>query len=395
MLFLPNQKPSLTLLLNRNPSKAIGGDRIKNQALIKILSKFFKINLVIMTFEKDRDLSQIEKYIESSKWFQLSLRHMILMPFKAILKNLPFQVALYFDQNYHDQITQLSQNSDVVLATLIRMAPYFSSNQNKKFIDLADSIGLNYLRAYRKRKFPWNLIYFWEGTRLLKYEKQIFSHYDKVFFFNDKEAQSFQNDKAVVLPHGVNQNLLDRELPLNQSSQSLGDIYFLGKLDYAPNYEAVIWFYENVLPILPKQYTFHVLGANPPPILQNLKHHQLVVHGFVEDPWTMMQNSLAVVAPMQTGAGIQNKVLEALALGCSVVMSPLAALPLGEFEKDSTFLIADKPQDYIESLNRLSIDVSLKERIQRNARTHINKNHSWQCYEDALIKVFKEQKVEI
>jgi glycosyltransferase involved in cell wall biosynthesis len=165
-------------------------------------------------------------------------------------------------------------------------------------------------------------------------------------------------------------------------------IAFFGKMDYQPNIDAVLWFVENVLPYLNKTLKFIVVGAYPAKVIQDLsKNFQNVkVTGFVEDPYLILKSSLCVVAPMQTGAGIQTKILECMALGTINIVSSLAAKPIGA-EHGKHFLVCDDPKEMANVINNIYKNPKNFEYLKIGAREFIKNNFTWGIYEKKLLNV--------
>ncbi len=111
--------------------------------------------------------------------------------------------------------------------------------------------------------------------------------------------------------------------------ESDGILVFVGKMNYEPNVVAVTWFAEHVLPKLLITYPnlqFQIVGAHPEKRIQRLSDKpNIQVTGFVESIEPYFQRATIVVAPMLTGAGIQNKIIQAMSYGCCVVTTSIGA----------------------------------------------------------------------
>jgi glycosyltransferase involved in cell wall biosynthesis len=383
-------KRKLLFLSSRLPYPPIGGDRLKNYWLLKILSKHFKVHLVSIT---DQDVPK-EFYDWANdlglsyKIFQKKKKQFYFNTLKGLITNsLPLQVNYYYFKDIQEYIDGIYENYDLIFSTLIRTARYVLDKPKPKILDMADSIGLNYLNSLNKTaSVMWKILYSIEGNRLIKFEKYCIKHFDKTLFFNNEEKDYFNMpDKTEQIPHGVNENLLTYE---KKDIKYKNHIAFFGKMDYQPNIDAVLWFVKNVLPYLNKTLKFIVVGAYPVKVIQGLpKNFQNVeVTGFIEDPYLILKSSLCVVAPMQTGAGIQNKILECMALGTINIVSSLAAKPIGA-EHGKHFLVCDNPKDMANLINKIYENPKNFEFLKVNARDFIKNNFTWQIYEKKLLNV--------
>jgi glycosyltransferase involved in cell wall biosynthesis len=380
----------LLFLSSRLPYPPIGGDRLKNYWLLKILSKHFKVHLVSIT-----DQEPTKEFYDwandlglSYKIFQKNKKQFYLNTLKGLITNgLPLQVNYYYFKDMQGYIDSIYENYDLIFPTLIRTAKYVLDKQKPKILDMADSIGLNYINSSNKTtSFIWKILYSIEGNRLIKFEKSCIKHFDKTLFFNKEEKDYFNIPyKTEWIAHGVNENLLTYE---KIDMKYKNHIAFFGKMDYQPNIDAVLWFVENVLPYFNKTLKFIVVGAYPAKVIQDLsKNFQNVeITGFIEDPYLILKSALCVVAPMQTGAGIQNKILECMALGTINIVSSLAAKPIGA-EHNKHFLVCDDPKEIANYINKIYKNPKNFENLKIGAREFIKNNFTWGIYEKKLLDV--------
>ncbi len=382
----------ILFLSSRLPYPPVGGDRLKNYWLLKILSKHFKVHLVSIT---DQDVPK-EFYDWANdlglsyKIFQKNKKQFYLNTLKGIITNrLPLQVNYYYFKDILGYIDSIYENYDLIFPTLIRTAKYVLDKQKPKIFEMTDSIGLNYLRsANQTSSLKWKIIYLIESKRLLQFEKYCVEQFDKTLFVNKEERDYFNlPHKTEWLPNGVNENLLTYE---KIDIKCENHIAFFGKMDYQPNIDAVLWFVENVLPYLNRNIKFIVVGAYPKKIIQDLpkKFKNVEVTGYVEDPYLILKSCLCVVAPMQTGGGIQNKILECMALGTINIVSSLAAKPIGA-EHGKHFLVCDDPKEMANVINNIYENPKNFETLKKNAREFIMNNFTWSIYEKKLMEIIE------
>lgn len=382
----------ILFLSSRLPYPPIGGDRLKNYWLLNILSKHFKVHLVSIA-EEDIPLEFYDwtesigityKIFRKPKWkFYLNV-------FKCLFNNQPLQVNYYYFGDIKRYINSIYKDYDLILATLIRTAKYVMDIRKSKILDMADSIGLNYLKSYKKSSsIFWRFIYRFEANRLLNFEDLCINIFNKTLFFNKEEQLHFNKpDKTEWIPHGVNEELLKYD---RFDEKYKNCIVFFGKMNYQPNIDAVMWFVRNVLPKINKDLKFAIVGAYPPKKILNLakRYNNIKVTGYVKDPYLILKSSLCVVAPMQTGGGIQNKILESMALGTINIISSLAAKPIGA-EHRKHYFVCDNPQKIAELIDNIYKNPQDFEHIKINAREFIRNNFTWKIYEDRLLKVINE-----
>ncbi len=384
----------LLFLASRFPYPPIGGDRLKNYNLLKILSKYFEVYLVVITFEdvKPEDIAEIKKYVKQLFVFRYNKFFRYFAVLKSFFNKLPIQVNLYYFAKVAKFINAIVGKNEfsMIWATLIRTAHYVIKINKIKILDIADSIGQNYTRSIKTTKsFVWKLVYFFEAKRLLEYEKECVKRFDKSLFFNKHEAVYYRNQlKVAWIPHGVNEKLFLYEKVDDKYSKYIA---FFGKMDYQPNIDAVLWFVENVFPKINKDLKFIIVGANPSRRVLKLsnKFPNVEVTGFVKDPYKILKACLCIVAPMQTGGGIQNKILETMALGTINIVSSLAAKPImGVNSVD--FFVVDEPEKIASLINRIYERPERFNYIKKNARDFVRKNFTWSIYEYEVIKIINE-----
>lgn len=385
-------KLNLLFLSSRLPYPPISGSRLKNYWLLTILSRYYNVHLVSIA-EED---VPVEFYDWANslgityKIFRKTKFNFYLNTLKGLTNSLPFQVNYYYFNDMQRYVDSIYSDYDFIISTLIRTAQYVIDKDKPKILDMVDSIGLNYLNSSKKTssKF-WKVIYSVESKRALKYENHCIEVFDKTLFFNKEEEKYYRNPKKTTwMPHGVNSALFDYE---KTDGQYRNWIVFFGKMDYQPNVDAAIWFIENVLPYLDKNFVFGIVGAYPAKKLVEYaeRNERIEVTGFMDDPYVILKSALCVVAPMQTGGGIQNKVLESMALGTINIVSSLAAKPIGGVNRVH-FIIEDDPKEIANIIFDIYRNPEKYKAIKESSRQYIEENFTWDIYEKKLLFVINE-----
>lgn len=378
----------ILMLSSRLPYPPIGGDRLKNYNLIKILSKHYSIHLVALTNQKltEEQLLFCNTYCETFKIFKKSKFQSVFNVLKFFFNGKPLQVNYYYFNDVQKYIDQESKNVDLIVNTLIRTSEYVLMFDKPKFLDMVDSISINYERSYQKVKsFIWKLIYQYEIKLLKKYEKKCIEKYENTFFVNYNEAEYWSKfGKTTWIPNGVNEKLFSYN---KTKSEYQNHVAFFGKMDYQPNIDAVIWFIENVLPKLHQNIKFIVVGISPTEKIRSYKGDRVQITGYIEDPYEILNSSLCNIAPMQTGGGMQNKVLETMALGTINVVSTLGSEPIIGAIDGTHLLISDNSKHMGNLINDIYQNRSKYEFLKGNSKKLINSNYTWENYENILIKM--------
>lgn len=145
-------------------------------------------------------------------------------------------------------------------------------------------------------------------------------------------------------------------------------IVFIGGAHHPPNTDAILYFAKEVMPriikVLP-DINFHIIGANPPPEILELKSDSIIVHGFIEDLNALLDNMRLSVAPMRFGAGMKGKIITTLGKGLPTVMTDVAAEGMGVLDGENG-LIANTPDEISEAVIKIYKDQRLWSLISKN-----------------------------
>lgn len=153
-------------------------------------------------------------------------------------------------------------------------------------------------------------------------------------------------------------------------------ITFIGKMNYEPNVVAVVWFAENIFPVLRQKKAkliFQIVGAFPDERVKMLSNKPNIrVTGYVDSIEPYLQNSAIIVAPMLTGAGIQNKIIQAMAYGCCVVTTSIGAEGLDI--RNGEIMIANADESMVRIILSLIDNKSKRQEMGRKARKYVIEN---------------------
>jgi len=212
-----------------------------------------------------------------------------------------------------------------------------------------------------------------EYKRLLNYENKLFNQFKNKIIIS-KQDQSYiphlDNTSIQIIPNGV-----DSDFYQGTVTNKKYDLLFIGNLSYAPNIYAIKYAAEMIMPLLPNN-NLAVVGATPTDEIKNLQSNQIDILGWVDDSRSAFNEAKIMIAPMFISIGLQNKILQAMAMEIPCVITSMANNAL-EATPESEVLIADSPEEFKNQINRLLTDENLYHSIKSNARNFILKNFNW------------------
>jgi len=211
-----------------------------------------------------------------------------------------------------------------------------------------------------------------------RYEGFMFTPYARAVVVAQPDRAALQRIapwlKVEVIPNGIDLGTF-QPLPIERDPAT---ILFTGNYEYAPNVDAALLLARTILPQVREQIPsarLQLVGHAPPPSLTALRSDAIDVTGRVADIRPYLAQATVYAAPLRLGAGIKNKVLEALAMGAPVVASPIAADGISISQDFSGVLAA--PEQFAAALVRLLHDAGLRQRLSVNGRTLIEARYSW------------------
>lgn len=375
----------ILILTPRYPYPVVGGDRLRIYQICKALSRHFSLVLLSLCESRQEMESAVptDGVFESVERVYLSKWRSRYNSFTALFGNTPLQVAYYRSQEFAERLRLLLPSCDACLAHLIRTGDYIRHETGCfRVLEMTDAISLNYhrVRALGRQRGTKSLIYRIEADRLLSYERKIVRDFDLVSLVSETDRDFLLGDDVsknlIVCSNGVDLS----EFPfLERPIREQKVIAFIGNVTSLQNLDACLHFIEDVMPVLRPRFNvvFRVVGKILDVDAVHLRQYPGVeVTGPVESVSRSVADAWIGVCPVRIGAGVQNKVLEYLALGLPVITSSLG---LEGFSARSgvDLLVADSPDDYLEQVARLISDVEFGRVLARNGRQYVEEMHDW------------------
>ena len=391
----------ILFLANRVPYPPYRGDKLKIFNLARRLKDRHELHLLTFAQSKE-DLSykaELEKIFKEVHFVYLPKWRSAMNCLKGAWDSKPLQV-LYFQsgelQNRLDKL--LSANKyDAVHVQHLRMSPYLAGRKDlPRILDLPDAFSLYWERRKTvKRGLLTAIFENIELGRVLKYEK-ILEEYNLALACSAEDLtyleQTHTTGNLRLLPNGVD---LETFGPRHHDYSHAQTILFTGNMDYAPNVDAVIYFTKTVFPLIRSkcpQAKFIIAGQRPVPKVTELACDDITVTGFVKDLAAMYNTASVVVAPLRFGAGTQNKVLEAMAMGVPVVCSHIGFGGLG-IKSGEGAIMQTEPEAFANSVIDLLSSEELRRKVGQEGMNVIRSRFDWDIIAKMLERYFTEVKL--
>lgn len=237
-------------------------------------------------------------------------------------------------------------------------------------------------RQYSERMGPpMSWVYSREARTLLEFERRIARSFAENVVCTELERRVFQEAipgaSCLVLQNGVD---LEYFHPRGHAPER-GQLAFTGVMNYHPNAEGCIWFVESILPRIRARHPetrFAIIGAHPTPAVRALERVPgVTVTGFVQDTREHLRKAEISVAPLRIARGIQNKVLEAMAMGLPVVGTTCATQGVGARDGEH-YLVRDEEQAFADAVSRLLEDAAERRAKAAAARAFVETHYDWE-----------------
>lgn len=301
---------------------------------------------------------------------------------KSMLKQESLQENIYITPSGKDYLKDNSDEYEKLFISYIRMYKYVDKIEGYKVLDYTDSLAYHYDRARYKAKGLWRLIYNYEFSKIKKLEKDVLKKVNKAMITSNIDRNYILEEK-VDKKIGVFSQAIDEKLFNYKRTEKNNNLVFIGKLDYYPNEDAVLYFINEVFPYI-QNYKLQIIGVNPTEkikkIIKNKQNIELL--GYLEDPYQVIKNAKLMIAPIRIGGGIQNKILEGMALGKVVITFLDRIKPFENIINNQDIIGVKDTKEYIDVLN--SISKERIEYIEKNAQKYIKNNYIWEKIEEKL-----------
>jgi glycosyltransferase involved in cell wall biosynthesis len=385
-------KPKLFMIISRFPFPLEKGDKLRAYYQLRELSKDFRIHLVCLTAStvSDEHLKKINVFCEELYVFRLTKPGIFWRLFLQLFSDKPFQVAYFYTYRIHKKIKKLlsSIKPDHIYCQLIRTSEYVKNyHVCPKTIDYMDALSVGMERRSSLTAGIKMFALKEEAKRLRAYERTVFDYFENQIIISEQDRSFIahpERNKISIVPNGIDQSFFEEK-----SIEPEFDLVFIGNLSYPPNVEAACFLAKTLLPQLPDRKML-LAGATPLPRISKLssKSKNITVLGWTEDIRDIYRRGKIFVAPLNIGTGMQNKLLEAMALGVPTVTTSLVNNAIGGRHGEH-LLVADDLSDMLNCVIELENDQELRNRLIKNARDFVKERYSWHAATKELKEIIQ------
>ncbi len=380
----------LLFLTQRIPFPPIKGEKIRPLQILRHLRERYRVHLGCLVDDPDDQQHEatVAALCASSHFARLDRQRAKLLCLTGLLTGDPLSVTFYRDSGLaawtRRVLAEIKPQAIFICSS--NMAPYVLGRAGRNAVTLCDlaDVDSEKWRAYAESgSGPMRWVHRREWRRVAALEGRIARELDWSTFVSAEEAALFRRQRPAeaakirAVPSGVDFAYFDPAIPHEPPfATDRLNFVFTGTMDYPPNVDAVRWFATEILPLIRRSGAadFHIVGSSPSVEVRALEGNGVFVTGRVPDVRPFVQHATAAVAPMRIARGIQNKVLEAMAMGRPVVVTPDALEGIEATPGRELLLGADAPAFAARCLEAAQPEAAA---IGAAARALIERSYSW------------------
>lgn len=389
------KKMKILFLAHRLPFPPNKGDKLRAYRILKHLARLGHQVYLACTVDEPADLAYlpelspycaaIDTALISPRWSRL--RTIFYLPTKRPL-TLPFFYSLKLAASVSYRIRQ--EKIDLIFIFSSAMAQYVENYPEvPKILDFVDADSEKWRQYADYAPFPMSVVYRREARLLQEYEQYCGQRIRWGTVVTEKEKQLLAGhipaDKLVVIGNGIDLAYYDEvvyDAGGNKDNNSSGPILiFVGQMDYFAYAEGIEWFcrysYPKIKQAFP-QVKFYIVGKNPPARLRRLarKDPSIILTGFVPDVRPYLKRATLYIAPLRVAPGLQNKLLEAMAMRLPVLSTSTAAEGIGA-KAGKEIVVEDAATLFARQAISLLKDNDLRAEIAGQGRRMVENRYDW------------------
>jgi sugar transferase (PEP-CTERM/EpsH1 system associated) len=378
----------ILVVLPRFPHPLDKGDKLRAFHQIRCLSQKHEVYLFCTSHQwvNDDDFNAVKSICKDIEVVHPNTIVSAWNVLKAALSARSLQVAYWTSKKTVKKFRKFEKKvqPDVLYCQMIRTMKWVKKSKNPKVLDFQDALSKNIERRMYHSGCFWRKVLHYEFKMVRSCEYDAFDIFDAFTIISAPDRDVIphrRSSEIVVLPNGIDTDYFKPiDIPKNY------DVVFCGNMNYPPNVDAAKHLVKDIMPkVWEKHPEARVLisGTNPAGEVKRLAGEKITVTGRVEDIRQSYAQSKAFVAPMRMGSGMQNKLLEAMAMGLPCVTSKLAADALGT-ETGKHLLIGENSDDFAQKVVALLDNESHRAELADEGNRFVRDNFNWERCNDIL-----------
>lgn len=402
------KKQKLLFLSHRFPYPPDKGDKIRALNILEHLAARYEVWLGCL--DGDAEGAANPRWAEERGYHiycgLLGRMRRLVQTGWSMINGQPLSTGYFYHDGLQRWVTDVLANErpDLIYVYSSAMAQYVMKAPRRSeslIMDFVDVDSLKWEQYATSKPWPVAWMYRLEAGRLLHHDRQVASLTDASLFVSAAEARIFKDlapevtDKTFAVSNGVDTTHFSPDAgtpaPALTGKRTL---VFVGVMDYWPNVEAVQWFADHVFPEIRKQIPdiwFQIVGSRPSAAVQALgTRPNIEVTGAVPDVRPYLSNASVVVTPLRIARGIQNKVLEGMAMAKPLVTTPDALEGISAVPGEHV-LVASTPEDFAAKV-LMCLNGHTPDGLAKRARDFVVAKYSWQAQLADLDRVLERLK---
>jgi glycosyltransferase involved in cell wall biosynthesis len=359
--------------------------------------------LAMNTVKHHITLGEIPESVKELAEFKLVNVPARISPVTALLNLLfskkPYNATRFISKIFAEELRKILQENeyDIIQLEGLYVCPYIPvirENSNAKIIYRAHNIeheiwSRTAIMAHGFEKWYLKNL----SKRIKRFEKQILNTYDLLVPITGRDGTILDN-LGNTRPVHVSQTGIDSSVLIpNSKNLNHPTLFHIGSLEWSPNQEGLIWFFENCWDAIREKYPdleFFVAGRNAPPWFQKMLNlPNVVFKGEVADAYEFMNSKSIMVVPLFSGSGMRIKIIEGMALGKPIVTTPVGTEGISTTSGENIIVITDA-DGFVQSISDLIENREYFDKISKNAIEYIHENFDNLSSAGALIEFYKK-----
>lgn len=384
----------ILVVLPRFPYPLEKGDKLRAYHQIVELSRRHEIHLFAVSHDKvtPEQRAALEPYCKTisvvtptrfTAWFNTARNY---------FRSKSLQMGYWDSARARCTVKDLAKKiqPDVVYNQMVRTVPLVARLPYRKVMDFQDALSMNTERRMEHSHGLWRSILHYEFKMLRSTEYNAFKIFDALTIISEADADAIphkRNGDIHIVRNGV-----DFDYFVPQSLSKDNDIVFCGNMQYAPNIDAARYLVNEIMPLVWEkrpEARLVLAGATPTSAVSRLAGPHVEVTGSVPDIRPYYAHSRLFIAPMRLGSGLQNKLLEAMAMGVPCVTTPIANEALGA-TPGIHILVGNSPQELASHILSLLADPAQAQSLSAAALDFVHQNYSWPAAVQPLEDIFSQ-----